>query len=97
MSRSNHRNRKYPRLHDSRNFDPSCRSNGGCPWCRSGRLHVHERRAKPWRADEPESILEWNDDVAPDCVIEDGWCKTCGCWASTEARIWAEYKNGRRT
>lgn len=31
----------------SRSFDPSCRSHGSCPWCASGRMHKHERMAKP--------------------------------------------------
>ena len=45
------RKQRYPG-HDSRNFDPSCRSHGGCPWCRNGRKHKHLRAAKPWRASE---------------------------------------------
>ncbi len=33
----------------SKNFDPSCRNHGGCPWCEENRKHkfiVRERKAQ---------------------------------------------------
>jgi len=29
--------------HDSRRFDPACRSHGGCPYCENNRLHKFKK------------------------------------------------------
>lgn len=49
MTRS--RKQAYPG-NDSRNFDGSCRSHSGCPWCLGNRMHQSKREAKPWREHE---------------------------------------------
>jgi hypothetical protein len=54
-NRKDHRKPYY----DSRDFDRSCRSNGGCPWCKENRLHANKLRAQE-AEDEIEEYLSEN-------------------------------------
>jgi hypothetical protein len=55
MSRS--RKKDYPKIHDSRRFDWSCRHGGSCSYCRRNRLHFDAKARS--KADLTEQSNEW--------------------------------------
>jgi hypothetical protein len=40
----NHKKEKRKPYYTTGRFDPTCRPNGGCPYCRNNRAHKHKKK-----------------------------------------------------
>ena len=44
-------------------YDPTCRPNGGCPYCKNNRMHKHKKKQNACKEQEKEYTTPQLDDI----------------------------------